>query len=80
MENQYQRLKREMEKLKTEKSRAEGRLDSLMHDLSEKYGCATVEEAEEKLQQQDKEIEVAQQEYQLALDQFEEEYRSRVLG
>jgi len=46
---QYQKLKKQVETLRSEAERAAGRLDQLMKQLGDEFGCKTLDEATAKL-------------------------------
>lgn len=52
---EYQKLKKEAEDLRSEVLRAEGSLQSLMASLKTNYDCSTIEEAETLLEKLTKE-------------------------
>ena len=54
--NELLELKDQIDKSKTTEIQMETRLGSLMEDMKEKWDCATVEEAKEKIEELNKEL------------------------
>ena len=63
-----------MDELKREIIKAEGALEQLTDRLQSEFGCKTLEQAEKLLQKMQKEAEQAEDKYNEALSEFEEEW------
>ena len=77
--SRYKSLKAEVDKLQRETDRAEGALAQLMKRLQSEYNCKTLEQAEKQLKKLQKESQAAEDEYNEALSDFEEQW-SEMLG
>lgn len=67
-------LKKRVEKLRTEKDKAQGALDQLKRELLDKYGCSTVAEAKQLLAKLERETNEAEKEFQESYRNFEKEF------
>jgi hypothetical protein len=67
-------MKRKIEEKKVEKSRLEGKLDQLLLTLKEKYGCSSVEEAQELLEKKKSRLDDTRQSLEERLAEIEEKY------
>ena len=68
-------LKDEIERAKEDKAKDEGRLSSLMERLSEEYGLNSLDEAEKKIAEIEKEVSVLDKEYDTGLKDLREKYQ-----
>ena len=75
-EDQYRRLKREVEEAKAEADRARGSLDQLMKRLKDEFGCETLKEAKAKLVQVEAKKEIAQEHFETALRAYEKRWKA----
>jgi hypothetical protein len=72
--NELLRMKEQIEKAKTDKAQAEGRLSQLMKDLLSKFGCKTLSESQKKLTKLDKKHKVLVIELDEGIEQLKEDY------
>ena len=72
--DRYQKLKKRVDKLQHEKSRADGALAQTMDRLKKEHGCKSLSEASAKLKKMTKEQEKAEREFDSAVGQFDEEW------
>lgn len=70
----YQELKAKSEKAKSEADRAAGLLEGQMKKLKADFDVDTLEEAEAKLAELDKEIATIEKDYNTALESFEKKW------
>jgi hypothetical protein len=68
------KMKQDIEDQRAEKNRAEGQLTALMKQLKDEFGFESVEAAEEKLEEMQKEIEEADEKMEKDVDAFEKKY------
>lgn len=71
LEERLLRLKQQHETAQREAQQAEGVFDQLSKELRETYGCANTQEAENVLEQWDKELEQLEAQLEKALDKAE---------
>lgn len=69
------RIKKEIEESKQTASELKGQKDLLNKELKEKYGCSSIEEAEEKIQALEEEAEEIEERMKKELDELEREYQ-----
>lgn len=67
-------LKNEIDTAKTKISEAKGKLSYLLTQLKDQYGCKTVKEAEEKIEEMDKRLDKLNEQIQSATTELEEKY------
>lgn len=73
-EEQYRKLKREVEQAKSDADRAQGSLDQLLARLKEEFNCKNLEEAKSLLRRLGKEAEDAKREFERHLHTYEEKW------
>lgn len=66
--------KKALEARKEQKARAEGKLESQMQQLKEKFNCLSIKEAEERLNEIEEEIEKKSCKLQTGLEKWKEKY------
>ncbi len=71
---EYQRLKKAAADAKSEYDRAQGTLATLMETLSEDFSCKTVEEAEEKLSDFEKELKAAEAKFESDFVKYKKQF------
>lgn len=71
----YESLKKEVERCRTEKARAEGALSQTMNKIREEFGCENIQEAKEKLVALEKEAVELEGRWEKALGKFEARWR-----
>lgn len=76
----YQHLKQEAEELQRQADRAHGALDGVMKQLKEEFDCDTLEEAEERQKELQKEAKKAEKTFNEALEDFEDKWGSVLDG
>lgn len=72
--NEFQRIKKKVENLKQEKSRAEGALDEQKRVLKESFGCDSIEAARSKLAELKQNMDKAKIEYENVLASFKDQF------
>ena len=72
--DRYQKMKRKADELRREADRAEGALEQLMEKLKEDFDCDTLEEAEQLSKRLEKEAKEAEEQFDVAVEEFEEEW------
>jgi hypothetical protein len=77
-ERDFLNLKRKAEEAAAAKNKATGQLDMLMKQLTDKYGCKTLDEAEKMLAKMQRETEKAEAEYNKAAKVFEEKWNEHL--
>jgi len=75
-QEEFDELKEEVRKAQDAASRAQGQLDELTERLKEEFGCSTVAQAKDKLD----EMEKAEQKAQRRLDEAAEAYEKKWKG
>ena len=73
---EFQKLKKKAEQVKSEINRAEGQLTSHLENLRREYGVDSLEEAEEKLTDLESGLKEAEKEFEAAKTAFQEKYGS----
>lgn len=73
-EEQYKKLKQDVERAKTESDQARGALNQLMSRLQEEFECEDVEEAKQLLARLEKESEKAYKDFADAMDAYKEKW------
>jgi predicted nucleic acid-binding Zn-ribbon protein len=76
----YQYLKESVDDLQRESDRAEGALTQLMKELKAEFDCNSLDEAESLLKKTVKEVKQAEQTFEDAVDEFEEEWKHVLQG
>jgi len=61
-------------KAKSERDKAQGRLDSLQQQLKDEYNCPTVAVAEKKIRKLEKEISAQEEKLEQGLNDFQEKW------
>ncbi len=74
-EDQFRRLKREVEVAKSEADRAQGALEQLMQRLKSEYGCDTLKQAKQKLTELQQELEKAKKEFEKEMAAYERDWK-----
>lgn len=74
----YQKMKKQVEQLRSEAERAAGREEQLMKQLKDQFGCTTIEEAQDKLKQLQTEAEKAKKVFDRKFDLFEAEWGEKL--
>lgn len=75
-EKQYQELRRDVEEAKEEAQRAQGALDEGLSRLEKEFGCKTIQEAREKLEDMEEERNAAEKKFEKALKDYERKWKS----
>ncbi len=75
---EYEKLKKRADKLRTDAERAKGALDQLTSKLREDYDCVSLEDAKELLEKLRGEEEEAETVFEEALAGFEEEWGDKL--
>jgi predicted nucleic acid-binding Zn-ribbon protein len=73
--DRYKQLADKVEKLQRDHDRAEGALSQLMGRLKSEFSCDTLDAAEKKLKKLEKEAATKEKEFDLALDEFESDWK-----
>lgn len=74
-EQEYRKLKQEVEDTKSEASRAQGALDQLTARLKEEFGCRDIKEAKAKLAELRAKKEKAESAFNKAMDAYKEKWK-----
>lgn len=72
--NEFQRIKKKVENLKQEKSRAEGALAEQERVLKESFDCDSLEDAESKLEELERKRDAAKTKYEADLEAFKDKF------
>lgn len=67
-------MKDNLQESKEEQIAIRSKVDTLIEQLKKEFGCTTIEEAEEKLAEFDKELQANQKQLEKAVSKFEEAY------
>jgi len=70
----YEELKSQVDKYQREADRAEGALAQLMERLESEHSCKTLKQAEKKVERLKKEANQAEEEFTIALAEFEKKW------
>ena len=70
----FEKLKKQVEKLRSSSERAKGVLEGLLSRLEEEFDCSSLEEAEDKLEALEKNQEELETAFQEKMDRFTEKY------
>jgi hypothetical protein len=73
-EKEFKRLRRKAEAARVARDKAAGQLEAAMDRLQDEFGCNTVEAAEKKVAQHDREAKKAEASFEKAVAAFEEEW------
>lgn len=73
-EDQYRKLKREVEAAKDEAQRARGALEQLTSRLKEEYDCKDVKEAKRKLDQLEQDVAEAETNFDKVLKDYQKKW------
>lgn len=73
-ENEYKRLKADVESARQEADRAQGALDGLMVRLKDEFGCEGVKEARAHLSKLQAQATTAQQAFEKAVTEYRERW------
>jgi len=76
--DRYQKMKRQVEKLRSESERAAGRVEQLMVQLKEQFDCGTIKEAQAKLEKLEKDKEKAKKTFDAKFEAFNEEWGEKL--
>lgn len=76
-EDQYRKLKREVEQAKAEAERAQGALEQLMRRLGEEFECEDLKEAKRLLMDLQEKKEKAERAFDKALKDYEFKWKSQ---
>ena len=71
-------LKKKIKRLKSEKDKAQGRIEQLLKTLKKDFNCITLEEAESLLNQTEKEQKHLEKKYEKALASFIEKWPLKI--
>jgi hypothetical protein len=71
----FEKLKKQVRKLQRETDRAEGALEVAMKELKKEFGCSTIEEAKERLQQLTLEERTLRRSFKKKLGEAEKQWR-----
>lgn len=74
-EQEYRQLKKQVDEAKSEADRAQGNLDQLMGRLKKEFGCASIKEAKQKLQELDEESNAAEKAFTKAVNAYQEKWQ-----
>lgn len=74
----FTELKKSVDRLRTERDRAEGSLEKAFSDLQKGFGVKTVPEAKKLLKKMDKEVDQLERAFQSALAAFEEKWEGQL--
>lgn len=74
----YTELKRQVEQAQKAADRAEGALEQLEAQLKKDFNCSSIEEAEKKLKTLTREQQEAEEDFQTALEAFEEKWNDKL--
>ena len=74
----YKRLKKKVEDLQQESTRAEGQLNGLMKRLEEEHGCTTLKQASAKAVNMQNKLTKLENDFDTALEKFEEKWGGKV--
>jgi len=72
--NDYLKLKKKVELAQTEADQAEGALGEVMKQLKKDFSCSTLKEAKQKLKKLEKQKTSSKEEFEEALEKFEEDW------
>ena len=75
---EFARLKEKADRLKEAAAKAKGVYEQKMKELKEKYGCNTIEEAEQKLEQMEQELEELEEEFDEAYKEFMDKWGDKL--
>lgn len=67
-------LKEQVEAAQQKADKAEGALEEVLKQLKRDFGCATIEAAQKKLKQLNKEKEKLEEEFNAGLEQYEKDW------
>ena len=67
-------MKKNIEDKKVKKSRYEGKLETLQEQLKKDFGCASVEEAQDKLDEMEKDLKIKRQQLSDGMEKLEGAY------
>ena len=73
-ETKLLRLKHKIDEAKTEKAQLEGKLETLMSQLEKDFGCATVEDAQDRLEDMNAEIKELTKEIEEGVANLQDKY------
>lgn len=76
-EEEYRKLKREVDDAKAEAERAKGARDMLMKRLASEYDCESLKEARKKLEELTAEKDEAEAAYNKAVKDYEKKWKSK---
>ncbi len=74
----WEKLKRDVDDMQREVSRAEGSLSTLLKRLEDQFGCKTEEEGRKLLQKMERKQEKIEDQFKDALEEFEEKWKEIV--
>jgi hypothetical protein len=75
-EDQYRKLKLEVEESKSEAERAQGALDQLLARLKEEFDCSNLKEAKRLLDDLESKRDRAQKSFQEAMTNYQKKWRN----
>ena len=76
--DQYQKMKKQMERLRSEAERAKGKEEQLLKQLQDQFGCRTIKEAKDKLVELECEKGKAEKAFDRKLKLFREEWGEKL--
>lgn len=74
-EEQFRRLKREVEDAKSESDQAQGALKQLMKRLVDEFGCSSAAAAKDELAKLERKEKKAREEFETAVAAYEEKWK-----
>jgi len=75
-EQEFAKLKQDVDAAKAEAARSQGQLDSLQTQLQEEFGCASVQQAEKKLQALQDELEGLEEDFAREYRKYQQQWTS----
>lgn len=74
-EEQYRKLKRDVDSTRSEAQRAKGAYEQLMTQLKNEFGCKTLKEAKALLEDMEAKKEKAEKEFEKAMREYEKKWK-----
>lgn len=75
---EFTKLKDKADKLKSEVDKAQGAIEQSMRELKDKFECETIEEAEQLLEELEKQVALLTKNYDDSLVKFKEEWEEKL--
>lgn len=76
--NDYLRLKKKVESAQQQADQAEGALGEVMKQLKKEFGCTTLKEAKKKLKQLERQKESSKEDFETAVEKFEDDWSEKL--